>query len=243
MALYFVNMQLWIIIGDSKLLLWVEAWTSFHCRKCHIDSDQDDFIEHNLEDHKDSKSTLPNGTNGHTDLLNQDKDKENLSVSSKSLERVSVQTKPKHPLLRKSSNITNDSGHSSVSDNEDNVFRDQEEDSRRHSLTVVDATGHLDVPTNLNCLTKNTSQSASSSALHSIHLPHQRNAPRIAYSLSEEALGVNRPRGRRSPQGSPRLRRQPTMETNSFSVVDGADGYVQLNQYKLKNEIGKVSSL
>lgn len=210
-------------------------------KKCHIDSDQEDFIEHNLEDHKESKSTLPNGTNGHTDLLNQDKDKENLSVSSKSLERVSVQTKPKHPLLRKSSNITNDSGHSSVSDNEDNVFRDQEEDSRRHSLTVVDATGHLNVPTNLDCLTKNTSQSASSSALHSIHLPHPRNAPRIAYSLSEEALGVNRLRGRRSPQGSPRLRRQPTMETNSFSVVDGADGYVQLNQYKLKNEIGKGS--
>lgn len=153
-----------------------------------------------------------------------------------------VQTKPKHPLLRKSSNITNDSGHSSVSDNEDNVFRDLDDDSsRRHSLTVVDATGHLNVPTTLDCL-KHTSQSAVRSDLHPAHLPYQRNVPRIAYSLSEEALGVHRLSSGRSPQGSPRLRRQPTMETNSFSVVDGADGYVQLNQYKLKNEIGKVLS-
>ncbi|XP_022337138.1 calcium/calmodulin-dependent protein kinase kinase 1-like isoform X4 [Crassostrea virginica] len=208
-------------------------------KKCHIDSEQDDFIENNLEDKKDSKTTVANGVNGHTDVLITEKDKENLN-SSKSVERGGVQFKPKHPLLRKSSNITNDSGHSSVSDNEDSVFRDQEEESRRHSLTVVDSTGHLNVPHNLDCL-KNASQSASSSALHSAHLPNQRNVPRIAYSLSEEALGVSRRRSGRSPQGSPRLRRQPTMETNSFSVVDGEDGYVQLNQYKLKNEIGKGS--
>lgn len=228
-----------IIIGDPKLKLWVDATTSFHYRKCHIDSEQDDFIENNLEDKKDTKTTVANGVNGHTDVQITEKDKENLN-SSKSVERGGVQFKPKHPLLRKSSNITNDSGHSSVSDNEDSVFRDQEEESRRHSLTVVDSTGHLNVPHNLDCL-KNTSQSVSSSALHSAHLPNQRNVPRIAYSLSEEALGVSRRRSGRSPQGSPRLRRQPTMETNSFSVVDGEDGYVQLNQYKLKNEIGKVS--
>ncbi|XP_061197080.1 calcium/calmodulin-dependent protein kinase kinase 1-like isoform X1 [Saccostrea echinata] len=209
-------------------------------KKCHIDSDQEDFIEHNLQDHKEPKSALPNGVNSHTDLPIKEKDKENINVP-KTGDIVCVQTRTKHPLLRKSSNITNDSGHSSVSDNEDNVFRDHDDDgSRRHSLTVVDATGHLDVPTNLDCL-KNTSQSASSSALHAFHFPHQRNVPRIAYSLSEETLGVNRLGGGRSPQGSPRLRRQPTMETSSFSVVDGADGYVQLNQYKLKNEIGKGS--
>ncbi|XP_056009240.1 calcium/calmodulin-dependent protein kinase kinase 1-like isoform X3 [Ostrea edulis] len=228
-----------------KLSICLETMATFSLhdievsvRKCHIESDQDDFIGNNFEDPKEPKSALSNGING--DLLIEEKDKENLNAP-KSTDIVCVQTKPKHPLLRKSSNITNDSGHSSVSDNEDNVFRDLDDDSsRRHSLTVVDATGHLNVPTTLDCL-KHTSQSTVSSDLHPAYLPYQRNVPRIAYSLSEEALGVHRLSSGRSPQGSPRLRRQPTMETNSFSVVDGADGYVQLNQYKLKNEIGKGS--
>ncbi|KAK3083915.1 hypothetical protein FSP39_005274, partial [Pinctada imbricata] len=68
-----------------------------------------------------------------------------------------------------------------------------------------------------------------------------RHGPKIVYSLSEEVIGN---RHRRSPAGSPgaspRLRRQPTMETRRVSVSD-ANGYVQLNQYKLKSEIGKGS--
>ena len=45
----------------------------------------------------------------------------------------------------------------------------------------------------------------------------------------------------RSPSGSPRLRRQPTRETRSCSISDG-DGYIQLNQYQLKDQIGKVGT-
>ncbi|GAB1602603.1 calcium/calmodulin-dependent protein kinase kinase 1-like, partial, partial [Argonauta hians] len=44
-----------------------------------------------------------------------------------------------------------------------------------------------------------------------------------------------------SPTSSPRLRHQPTLETRRVSVTDSTDGYIQLNQYKLKDEIGKGS--
>ncbi|CAE1171530.1 CAMKK2 [Acanthosepion pharaonis] len=43
-----------------------------------------------------------------------------------------------------------------------------------------------------------------------------------------------------SPTSSPRLRHQPTLETRRVSVTD-SDGFIQLNQYKLKDEIGKGS--
>ena len=80
-----------------------------------------------------------------------------------------------------------------------------------------------------------------------------KHAPKIVYSHSEDRLTI--PDGSRpicpslpyspyqspsgSPRGSPRLRRQPTRETRSLSISD-SDGYTQLNQYKLKDEIGKV---
>ena len=72
-------------------------------------------------------------------------------------------------------------------------------------------------------------------------------APKIVYSHSEDRLltqGLNQrpiiPALPYSPTASPRLRRQPTMETHRVSVSDG-DGFTQLNQYRLKDEIGKVS--
>lgn len=79
--------------------------------------------------------------------------------------------------------------------------------------------------------------------------PRTKRAPQIIYSHSEDKLTTTEssrpicpslpysPYG--SPCGSPRLRRQPTRETRSLSITDG-DGYTQLNQYKLKDEIGKV---
>ncbi|CAL1527278.1 unnamed protein product, partial [Lymnaea stagnalis] len=76
-------------------------------------------------------------------------------------------------------------------------------------------------------------------------------APKIVYSHSEDRLTASSGQHRAifpslpyspygSPTASPRLRRQPTMETHRVSVSD-ADGYTQLNQYKLKDEIGKGS--
>uniref|UniRef100_A0A3B5QPG8 Protein kinase domain-containing protein n=1 Tax=Xiphophorus maculatus TaxID=8083 RepID=A0A3B5QPG8_XIPMA len=43
-----------------------------------------------------------------------------------------------------------------------------------------------------------------------------------------------------SPHSSPRLPRRPTVESHSVSIIDLQD-CVQLNQYKLKDEIGKGS--
>lgn len=67
-----------------------------------------------------------------------------------------------------------------------------------------------------------------------------RHAPKIVYSQSEDYPRVGRLSPFGSPSSSPRLRRQPTMETRRVSVTDN-DGYTQLNQYQLKNEIGKGS--
>lgn len=63
----------------------------------------------------------------------------------------------------------NDFGYSLVSDNEDNVFRDQEEDSRRYSLIVVDVIGYFNVFINLDCFIKNISQFVSSFVLYFIY--------------------------------------------------------------------------
>lgn len=104
----------------------------------------------------------------------------------------------KYFLLWKSFNIINDFGYSLVSDNEDNVFRDQEEDSRRYSLIVVDVIGYFNVFINLDCFIKNISQFASSFVLYFIYFFYLRNVFRIVYSLFEEVLGVNKLRGRRS---------------------------------------------
>ena len=77
-----------------------------------------------------------------------------------------------------------------------------------------------------------------------------RHAPQIIYSYSEDRLLASDAGSRPicpglpyspygSPSGSPRLQRQPTRETRRLSITD-SDGYTVLNQYKLKDEIGKV---
>ncbi|CAG5132295.1 unnamed protein product, partial [Candidula unifasciata] len=144
----------------------------------------------------------------------------------------------------------------------------QDSISRRHSIACVDATGHLNVPIYPEFLTSSDPQSpylsttsyplqdsndrgiiSSPSAANP--LVNVRRAPKIVYSHSEDRLtascGHHRPiipslpySPYGSPTASPRLRRQPTMETHRISVSDG-DGYTQLNQYKLKDEIGKGS--
>ena len=79
-----------------------------------------------------------------------------------------------------------------------------------------------------------------------------RRAPKIVYSHSEDRLtascnGQQRPiipslpySPYGSPTASPRLKRQPTMETHRVSVSEGTGSYTQLNQYTLQDEIGKV---
>lgn len=91
-----------------------------------------------------------------------------------------------------------------------------------------------------------TSDSSTKSA------PNSRQVPRITCSLSADsnrtlaAPNANRSIYPRlpyspysSPTASPRLPRQPTKESRSVSFSDN-DGYTQLNQYILRDEIGKV---
>ena len=204
----------------------------------------------------------------------------------------------KNPLHRKSSNITNDSGRSSVSDLVENDIDTHSEytgvqtcpslpvksvscsidNGRRESLTVIDSTGHLTLPSPLDCVSnphfhevngesevrtfeKHRCQSAhslptshssdtdspiptTSRPLNGEALSTKRHAPKIIYSKSEDSSVNHRLFSNRSPHtsptASPRLRRQPTMETRRISLSDSGDGYMQLNQYKLKDEIGKV---
>ncbi|XP_064612261.1 calcium/calmodulin-dependent protein kinase kinase 1-like isoform X2 [Liolophura sinensis] len=202
----------------------------------------------------------------------------------------------KSTLIRKSSNITSDSGRSSTSDNEneDSIQTRFDDDdavnkkaARRHSVAIVDATGHLDVPalpsdsscnnpsalefdptlrtsSSYNVLNREDKDSPSvnenvhSGTAHSGRSTGNKtsplgvkHAPKIVYSHSEDRLRTSVAARRPiipslpySPCGSPtaslRLRRQPTMETRRVSVSD-TDGYTQLNQYKLKDEIGKGS--
>ena len=79
-----------------------------------------------------------------------------------------------------------------------------------------------------------------------------KHAPQIIYSYSEDRLMTSEGGSRQicpglpyspygSPSSSPRLQRQPTRETRRLSITD-SDGYTVLNQYKLKDEIGKVST-
>ncbi|CAH1802627.1 unnamed protein product [Owenia fusiformis] len=94
------------------------------------------------------------------------------------------------------------------------------------------------------------SQASNSSLIGSTQLHNIKHAPKIAYSQSEDKLLTGNsdraicphlpysPYG--SPNGSPRMRRQPTKESRRVSRTD-SQGYVQLNQYTLKDEIGKGS--
>ena len=96
----------------------------------------------------------------------------------------------------------------------------------------------------------NDTTSEHSSSVGSNNNVHLKHPPRIGYSASADraVTGIKdkrpifpslpySPYG--SPHGSPRLLRQPTKETRRLSIGD-AEGYVVLNQYKLKDEIGKV---
>ncbi|XP_041348459.1 calcium/calmodulin-dependent protein kinase kinase 1-like [Gigantopelta aegis] len=192
--------------------------------------------------------------------------KENQAYSATNTAYSLIQnSKRKFPLQRKSSNITNDSGRSSTSENEeDSVFREEDEDvARRHSIACIDSTGHLNVPqfadyisasqvstdfrTSSSCASLST---PSETAEYSLNGANTKRAPKIVYSYSEDRLRTSdarrpifpslpfSPYG--SPTTSPRLRRQPTLETHRVSVSD-IDGYIQLNQYTLKDEIGKGS--
>lgn len=186
-------------------------------------------------------------------------------------------TVPKYPLIRQSSNLTNDSGRSSVSELGESVTNTQENDAegndnvndldsfRRCSLTVTDPSGHLTLPDQLECVRPkaNSSNSSYSSDEQNCKDPvaqnddtvrptsggstrglHIKYAPKIYFSHSEDSTLSNRHRKHSplsSPTASPRLRRQPTMETRRISLTDSAHGYTQLNQYHLKEEIGKGS--
>lgn len=191
----------------------------------------------------------------------------------------------KHPLHRKSSNITNDSGRSTVSDLGDNdtdlqselnefqsdPSNDIADANRRESLTVIDSTGHLSLPPPVECVqsflqesdnselgttecrpqSAHTSCDSQSSPRHlqkpvNGNVLSRRYAPKIVTSSSEDSSLIQRSLSYQyspysSPTASPRLRRQPTMETRRISLSEGGDGYIQLNQYKLKDEIGKVN--
>ncbi|KAH9492155.1 Calcium calmodulin-dependent protein kinase kinase 2 [Bulinus truncatus] len=148
---------------------------------------------------------------------------------------------------------------------EDPIYR------RHSLACVVDSTGHLNVPKYPDFLVSNDSSDAryfrtyhSSGEVNAqgdtedklspsaTSAPvNVKRAPKIVYSHSEDRLTASSGQHRAiipslpyspygSPTASPRLRRQPTMETHRVSVSD-ADGYTQLNQYKLKDEIGKGS--
>lgn len=79
-----------------------------------------------------------------------------------------------------------------------------------------------------------------------------RHAPKVVYSNSEDRVKTSAEEVRAivpalpyspygSPAGSPRLQRQPTRETRRLSITENEGGWTQLNQYKLKDEIGKGS--
>lgn len=92
---------------------------------------------------------------------------------------------------------------------------------RRHSLGLADSTGHLQVP-------------------GSPGLPAETNG------LAENAQPppcdkhpISKFSPHTSPSGSPRLKRQPTKESRRISITE-AGSWIKLNQYKLKDEIGKV---
>ena len=216
--------------------------------------------------HKDSGNVL--GA-----LSDEEKASSQLNDSSNSRNN----TVPKYPLNRQSSNLTNDSGRSSVSELGESVTNTHENDIhtennvndldslRRCSLTVTDPSGHLTLPDQLDCVRPKTNSNNSSyssdeqnhkdivaqnddtvhtnsgSSTRGLHIKY---APKTFYSHSEDSTVINRHRRRSpytSPNTSPRLRRQPTMETRRISLTDSAQGYTQLNQYHLKEEIGKVS--
>ncbi|XP_052799906.1 calcium/calmodulin-dependent protein kinase kinase 1-like isoform X2 [Mya arenaria] len=254
---------------------------------------QDKSLEKQLETNKENKfePKLHTRDSGNVILIEDEAVNKSDSENSKLFQ---VGKPVKHPLHRKSSNITNDSGRSTVSDigeHENDLQNELSEGEgqhcchnnqlnglepiRRESLTVVDSTGHLTLPSPIECLSakhftgdsvlseegsenednKTTAHSSHSSGENqspqnsrpgSGSLLSKRHGPKILYSASEDSSLTQRRTSHQrspysSPTASPRLRRQPTMETRRISVSDSSDGYMQLNQYKLKDEIGKGS--
>ncbi|XP_060569881.1 calcium/calmodulin-dependent protein kinase kinase 1-like isoform X3 [Ruditapes philippinarum] len=261
-------------ISDNKLTLHDNKITA------HDKSSLDRQHERNKENAFEKK--LLNRDSGNVICIEEEQNVKSENDNHKSSQGKQV----KHPLHRKSSNITDDSGRSTVSDIGENVHDLQcdlnesqgyqsshinhiNDPNRRESLTVIDATGHLTLPSTLECVkpfsdesgisdldptvrphsAHISSESQSSHVLNrpgSGHLINKRYGPKILYSNSEDSSLTQRrlsyPKSPySSPTASPRLRRQPTMETRRISVSDGGDGYIQLNQYKLKDEIGKGS--
>ena len=229
------------------------------------DSNKENSLKERVLIHKDSG-------NIHSGLSDDERTSNQVNESNRRNPTVS-----KFPLIRQSSNLTNDSGRSSVSDIGESVTNTQENDIdcndnvtdldslRRCSLTVTDPNGHLAVPDNVDCVrpkTNSTNSSYSSDEQNRVvaqnnkdtvhpssgvggnpRTLHIKYAPKIYYSQSEDSTLSNRHRKQSpysSPTASPRLRRQPTMETRRISLTGSAGGYTQLNQYHLKEEIGKV---
>ncbi|KAJ8312311.1 hypothetical protein KUTeg_009684 [Tegillarca granosa] len=245
--------------------------------KCHFDQshDEDDIIDKHqryspdnhakdhgilIDDEKSDRTESVYLTSKHeSHNSSKSQDKENVDcVPNRTVENGANSKQTKVPLTRKSSNITNDSGRSSVSEN-DSVFKDETEElPRRHSLAVVDSTGHLNVPNvaalSSTATTTTTTSDHNQNCVSPVYDDNDnlnkssKRAPKIVYSHSEDHPNTNRSiipsspyhSPYSSPSSSPRLRRQPTMETRRVSISD-KDGYVQLNQYKLKSAIGKGS--
>ncbi|XP_060085994.1 calcium/calmodulin-dependent protein kinase kinase 1-like [Ylistrum balloti] len=132
--------------------------------------------------------------------------------------------------------------------------------------SLTDSTGHLYVPdtpshslAHQSLSSKGDNQNSSNESVASLEVVESvnqnvtqtsnaanRHTPKIVYSHSEDNCNVERPHKTlqhspySSPNASPRLKRRPTMETRRVSISD-VDGFVQLNQYQLKTEIGKGS--
>ncbi|XP_025092933.1 calcium/calmodulin-dependent protein kinase kinase 1-like isoform X2 [Pomacea canaliculata] len=158
----------------------------------------------------------------------------------------------------------------STDEKEDCVFQDNchtDVGVRRHSLSgCLEPSSYLQIPgvggaggkeATAGCELRRTNSSSNalsvSIASGKSDLAHicVKRAPKVVYSHSEDRLTTQSCDQRPiipslpyspyvSPTASPRLRRQPTTETHRVSVSDG-DGYTQLNQYRLKDEIGKGS--
>ena len=164
----------------------------------------------------DSSTEKQNRT--HTAIVDteiiQEKDRNRKSQGNGAVVKLS-----KHPLVKQNSNVSSNSEFTSSSQCENNVK-------------------HLIVPHQHEESNQSRDLSDDSETLNKLTYS-PRHAPKIVYSHSEDHPRVDRRSIFGSPSSSPRLRRQPTMETRRVSVSDN-DGYTQLNQYKLKSEIGKV---
>lgn len=170
------------------------------------------------------------------------------------------------PLQRKVSNINSDSGRSSTSENEEHESLNEDllgsDPHRRHSIAFSDNSGHLNVPNVTDDISTGKAALRNCSSCNSLVNNQQASRSVITQTKSRQCLRQNclarnmhtkmygsldtarsyrqfgySPVG--SPTSSPRLRHQPTLETRRVSVTD-SDGFIQLNQYKLKDEIGKT---